>query len=106
MPVAPALTCRRKIGAERPAGAALRILVVFSFGIGQNGSGKRRANRERRHSTTEAVLSRKASCHGSHLMALPRAARKSRRRQSSIVNHQWALSSEDRKSTRLNSSHI
>jgi hypothetical protein len=59
MPVAPALTCRRKIGAERPAGAALRILVVFSFGISQNRSGIRRANRERRHSITEAVLSRK-----------------------------------------------
>src|SRR6266542_4965031 len=59
MPVAPALTCRRKIGAERPAGAALRILVVFSFGISQNRSGKRRANRERTHSITEAVLSGK-----------------------------------------------
>src|SRR6266508_2522338 len=86
MPVAPALTCRRKIGAERPAGAALRILVVFSFGISQNRSGKRRANRERRHSITEAVLSREPPYGAPHRTPIINP-------QSSFGNHQWALSS-------------
>jgi len=38
---------------RKAAGAALRILVILSFGIRQNGSGRRRANRELRHLITD-----------------------------------------------------
>ncbi len=55
MPVAPALAGGRSEPRNRPARLPV-FSLFFSFGISQNGSGKRRANREPRQPITKAVL--------------------------------------------------